>query len=290
MDASIPRTLPGRAGLMVLPHRGSTAYWDCPGPAGAPTLLLLHGVTLTAAMNWSGVVPWLTEHYRVVAVDLSGPVRRPVSGLEEYADDVAALLRALGIARVIPVGFSMGGLVAQSLWRRHPTLTAGLVLCSTSRNVAGSIWDHSVAQLLPALVATASWVPGMHVLGADVLGSSLLDTPLDPAARRWALAEMRRTPLLAALSVVQAACAFSSHTWIGDVDVPAAVVLTRHDRVVPPRRQWKLAQAIPGCSVHEMDGGHSVFLGAPRSFAATLLDACAAVSGAAEDGTEEIAS
>jgi len=277
MSAAISRSLPGSPSLMHLPQRGPTAYWDCPGPAGAPTLLLLHGVTLTAELNWSGAVPWLTEHYRVLAVDLSGPGSGWVGDLAEYADDVAALVRGLGIRRVIPVGYSMGGLVAQSFWRRHRTLTAGLVLCATSRNVAGSIWDRSMAQLLPAVATGMTFLPGAHVLSADLFGAGLLDSALDPALRRWALAEMRRTPLLTAIAAVRAASVFSSHTWIGEVDVPAAVVLTRQDRIVPPRRQWKLAEAIPGCSVHEIDGGHGIFLADPHAFAGAVLDACAAV-------------
>lgn len=277
----IPRSLPGSPAVMRLPHRGVTAYWDLPGPASAPTLVLLHGVTLTAEVNWSGAAPWLTEHYRVVAVDLSGHGRGWVSDLAEHADDIAALVRHLGVGPVVPVGFSMGGLVAQLLWRRHPDLTAGLVLCATSRNVAGSLWDRSAAQLLPAVTTGLSWTPGTQFLGADLVGSGLLDTAVDPGVHRWVLREMHRTPLVTALATIRAACAFSSHAWIGEVDVPTAVVLTRYDATVPPRRQWKLAQAIPGCSVHEIDGGHGVFLTDPPAFAGALLDACAVMRGTA---------
>ena len=41
---------------------------------------------------------------------------------------------------------------------------------------------------------------------------------------------------------------FTSHEWIGSVDVPTPVVLTELDRVVPPERQRKLAAAIPGAA------------------------------------------
>lgn len=283
MDRATAGGLPGPPRVAVLAGRGRTAYWDCPGPPGAPTLVLLHGVTLTAEVNWSGVVPWLTSHYRVLAVDQCGPAPGGPFRLEDCADDVAELAGVLGIDRIIPVGYSMGGLVAQLLWRRHPALTAGLVLCATARNVSGSPWERSVAQLLPGVIATATWLPALHALGADVLGAGLLDTQTPPKARRWALAQMRRTPLLTALCAVQAVCEFSSHRWIGSVDVPTAVVLTRHDRVVPPSRQWKLAQAVPGCRVHEIDGGHGVFLDAPGVFASALLDACAHVCGVTTD-------
>jgi 3-oxoadipate enol-lactonase len=58
--------------------------------------------------------------------------------LEDCADDVAAVAAALGIDRLIVAGYSMGGLIAQLVWRRHRPLTAGLVLCATARNMAGS--------------------------------------------------------------------------------------------------------------------------------------------------------
>src|SRR5665809_115376 len=41
--------------VVGLPGRGNTLVWDCPGPPGAPTLMLLPGVTLTAELNWSAV-------------------------------------------------------------------------------------------------------------------------------------------------------------------------------------------------------------------------------------------
>jgi len=58
--------------LVELPGRGVTRVWEHPGPPGAPTLMLVHGVTLTAALNWSGVLEPLGAAFRVVAMDLCG--------------------------------------------------------------------------------------------------------------------------------------------------------------------------------------------------------------------------
>jgi pimeloyl-ACP methyl ester carboxylesterase len=76
---------------------------------------------------------------------------------------------------------------------------------------------------------------------------------------------------------MQAVGEFTSHSWIGSVDVPTALVVTRHDRVVPPRRQWKLARALPDAHVVELDGGHDVFLHSPARFAVAVESACEAV-------------
>jgi 3-oxoadipate enol-lactonase len=284
MVAADPDTRLGRACEIVLPGRGRTVVWDA-GPPDADALVLLHGVTLDAELNWAGVVPALSARYRVLTLDLRGHGRSSPGPmpfrLEDCADDVAGVAAALGVRRLVPVGYSMGGLVAQLLWQRHPDLTAGLVLCSTARNVSGTPWEQSAELMMPGLLATAVWIPALYPLGADVVGAGLLDGVTDPGARRRALARMRRTSLLDALFAIQAASRFTSHRWIGSVAVPTAVVLTARDRVVPPRRQWKLARAVPDCSVFEVDAGHGVFLDAPGAFAAAVLAAVGSVTGGA---------
>ncbi|MGH3834940.1 MAG: alpha/beta fold hydrolase [Pseudonocardiaceae bacterium] len=272
--------------VVELPGRGRTVVWDCPGPPGAPTLVLLHGVTLTAELNWSAVFPVLGRHFRVLALDQRGHGRGlGCTGgyqLEQCADDVAGLAAVLGIDRLIAVGYSMGGLIAQLCWRRHPQLTAGLVLCATARSIAGVQWARWLTLMMPALMtpavaAAAGAMPGMDGLRADLVGAHLLDQDGDRADRAWALRQMRRTPLLSAVSAVSAVYAFSSHDWIGEVDVPTAVVITRHDRVVSPARQRHLAAAVPGALTYDIDGDHGVFLTAPGRFTATLLAACQAI-------------
>ncbi len=272
--------------VVELPGRGRTVVWDCPGPPGAPTLVLVHGATMTAELNWSAVFPALGRHFRVLAFDQRGHGRGLgcVGGyrLEQCADDVAGLAAVLGIDRLIVVGYSMGGLIAQLCWRRHPQLTAGLVLCATARSIAGAHWARwstlmTPALMMPAVAAAAGAMPGMDGLRADLIGTHLLDQDGDRADRAWALDQMRRTPLLTALSAVSAVCAFSSHDWIGGVDVPTAVVITRHDRVVSATRQRHLAAAVPGALAYDIDGDHGMFLTAPGRFTATLLAACQAI-------------
>lgn len=269
--------------MVDLPGHGSIAVWDCPGPPGAPTLVLLHGVTLTAELNWLAVFPVLGRQFRVLAFDQRGHGGGLGCGgayrLEQCADDVAGLADVLGIERLFVVGYSMGGLIAQLCWRRHPRLVAGLVLCATAPSIAGVLWRRWVMLTMPALMmplvaASAGSMPGMAGLRADVLGAHLIDPNGDRVHRDWALGQMRRTSLVTALSAVSAVYEFSSHDWIGRVDVPTAVIITRDDRVVLAVRQRKLAAAVRGALVYEMDGDHGVFLHAPGRFTTTLLAAC----------------
>jgi len=263
--------------------------WEYAGPRGAETLVLIHGVTFTAELNWGKVFAPLSRHFRVIAIDLRGHGDGISVGsrfrLEDCADDVAALAGVLGTGRFVAVGYSMGGMVAQLLYRRHAPLLSGLVLCATSRNVLGSPAEKLAALALPSAAAAIRWNPFLQPVSAEILGMAFLGPVDDPATGRWARAQLRRTTLAAALSAIQAACEFTSHSWIGQVDVPAAVVVTTQDRIVPVSRQLKLARAIPGASVHEVDADHAACVTEPQLFAQVLLQACWSVK-AARDGHE----
>ena len=263
--------------LVELPGRGVTRVWECAGPPGAETLMLIHGVACTAELNWGKVFAPLAAHFRVVAADLRGHGDGIRAGsqfrLEDCANDVAALAAVLGTGKFTAVGYSMGGIVAQLVYRRHASMLSGLVLCSTAGNV-GSPAQNLAAFALPATVAGLRWNPVLQLVSAEVLGSALLGPIDDPATARWARAQLRRTTLVSAVSAIQAVCQFSSDGWISQVDVPTAVVVTTRDRIVPTGRQLGLARAIPGASVHEVDADHAVCITEPQTFARTLLKAC----------------
>ena len=167
----------------------------------------------------------------------------------------------------------MGGMVAQLVYRRHASLLSGLVLCSTAGNV-GSPAQELAAFALPAVAAGLAVEPGAAAGQRRGPGSALLGPIEDPAAASWARAQLGRTTLVSAVSAIQAVCQFSSDGWISQVDIPTAVVVTTRDRIVPMARNWGLARAIPGASVHEVDADHAVCITAPQVFARTAAEAC----------------
>lgn len=268
-------------GPVDIPGRGQLLVWQSPGPRNAPTLVLLHGVAMTAELAWAQVITTLGERFRIVAPDLRGhgdglPSRQPYD-LAECADDIAALAEVLGIDRFVPVGYSMGGMVAQELWRRHRSLVSGMLLCATARNVRGSPMEQLAFIALPFLEASIRMSPVTNGLRAESLEIALGEIP--PERRPWVRAQLHRTSLVTALSAMHSGAAFSSHDWIGDVDVPTVVLVTTEDRLVPPSRQRRLANAIPDAVVIDLPADHGVCVNAPTLFADALLDAGAAVTG-----------
>lgn len=284
--ASPPVPLPaGRP--MLLPGRGQLFLREAEGPPGAPTVLLLHGWTVTSDLNWFSAYGPLGERFRVLAVDHRGHGQgirswRPFR-LEDCADDAAALAAELGIERLIAVGYSMGGPVAQLLWQRHPDLVAGMVLCATASGFASPNARSRLyfSGLLGLSVAARLTPPQMrrqladNVIRRRLQGAALAD---------WGLSEMQQCDPTAVLEAGWAIGRFRSHDWIGKVDVPTAVVVTALDQVVGPRRQRDLAEAIPGALALEVEGDHGACVTDPDRFVPALLEACTSVARRAVTG------
>ena len=274
-----PALPPGR--YVWLPGRGRTFVRELEGPPGAPVLVLLHGWTATADLNWYACFQPLAERFRVVAIDHRGHGRglRSVEPfrLEHCADDVAALARELDIERFVPVGYSMGGPIAQLVWQRHRELVDGLVLCATSAVFTGTMRERLLFGVAAGTSVVASAVPINRLTTAALARWN---------ARRhrrgaawWGLDEVARHDWNRIIEAGRAIGRFDSTAWVGDISVPSAVVVTDDDDVVPVRRQLALADRLRQSSIWRVRGGHAVCTSAPERFVPALVAACTAVAG-----------
>jgi pimeloyl-ACP methyl ester carboxylesterase len=110
------------------------------------------------------------------------------------------------------------------------------------------------------------------------VGSRLLDARFDQSELgRWARQQVIQNDTRMVIEAGQALAGFSSREWIGGVDLPVAVVVTEYDSVVPPHRQRRLAEVIPGATVHPVPGDHGVCSTDPEMFVPGLLEACNSV-------------
>jgi pimeloyl-ACP methyl ester carboxylesterase len=128
---------------------GSLAYSDS-GGTGLP-MIFLRGMACNSN-DWSGVIAALPRGPRLITLDFRahGESDIPVSqfGMSDLADDVLRLADQLGLAKLLIVGHSLGGMVAMALAMRSPRV-AGLVLLEG--------WT--------SLAAAAQAFPGRHLLG-----------------------------------------------------------------------------------------------------------------------------
>lgn len=263
----VPALLPG--GPLELPGRGTTFVRHHPAPPGAPTVLLLHGIRVTADANWFASYPALAERYGVVAIDHRGHGRgirseRAVR-LADCADDAAAALDVLGVKQAIVVGYSMGGPIAQLVWHRHRRRTAGLVLCATAHRFRGVEPVLEIGPMLLQRLRATAEAPARR-------------SRVDREVRAWLTSELALTDRRGVMEAGASLVRFDSSSWIGEVDVPHAVVVTTRDAVVIPARQRRLADALPNPSVHEADTDHTGCVGRPAVFVPALLDALESVT------------
>jgi len=220
----------------------------------------------------------LGEHFNVIAVDMRGHGRGIRNGrrfrLADCADDAAVTLDALDAGPVIAVGYSLGGPVAQLLWRRHPEKVSGLVLCSTAHRLMPGIREQWIFATMMAVAAgttragqIATKVPVRRVQRMLPVSTSARPSTINA----WARGEMRRH---SARMVMEAGIAMSNYKakWIDKIDVPTTVMITTKDRAIPAVAQAQMALAIPGASIHPVADGHLLCM--RPSFGPPLLRAC----------------
>ena len=229
--------------------------------SGKP-LVFLHGVGATGRL-WSAQQTFFRDRYTTVALDLRGhgkSVAPPETiSIENFADDVAAVIDHLGLGPAHICGLSLGGIVALELWRRRPQVIATLVLADT--------WAYhpQAAAGLPARLDAIARTPLLDLARARV--PALFGSKRDPALVEEVItmiAANDRTAYLRANEVL----------WIADmrsvaptVRVPTLVLVGAEDSVTPPPLSEELTRFIPGATLGVIpDAGHLCNLEAPEEF------------------------
>lgn len=264
---------------LEVPDLGMIPVRELPGPPGAPTVVLLHGWTATADLNFFRCYEALGEYYRVVAFDHrghgTGLRTRKTFRLADCADDAVAVADALGVERFVPVGYSMGGTIAQLTWRRHPDRVAGLVLCATAARFADRREDRLPFLGLTGLAALARVTPSQ---ARDWITEQLYLQRKTELWDPWAVEQAATHDWRMVLEAGRALGTYSAMDWLGEIDVPTALVLTMRDRVIPIQRQRELFERIGHAYVYRVDADHDAAVSTPERFVPALLRALRAVT------------
>ncbi|MET0146315.1 MAG: alpha/beta hydrolase [Ilumatobacteraceae bacterium] len=251
---------------------------ELPGPPGAPTVILLHGWTASADLNFYTCYEALGEHFRVLAFDHRGHgtgIRsRRRFRLEDCADDVAELLHTVDATPAVVVGYSMGGAVAQLVWRRHPEAVRGVVLAATAGRFKARYHDRLSFMSLRGLSRLARLTP---VQARSWLTNQLYLDRKTSTWSPWAIEQVATHDWRMVLEAGGAIGKFRSADWLPELDVPAAVIVTMQDEVVPLRRQIHLFEQIPGARAFRIDAGHDAVIARPDRAVPILVAACQAV-------------
>jgi pimeloyl-ACP methyl ester carboxylesterase len=239
-----------------------------------PAVVLLHGIG-SAGRSFDRQLAALSGYHRIVAWDAPGyggssrlPAAHPTAG--DYAEALAALLAALGIARCHLLGHSLGCLMAARFAAEHPERVLSLSLCSIAAGHADlpeaerkKLLDQRLGDLAELGARGMAEKRAPRLLGPKAAPDALdrlIDTlsSVDPegygqAARMLSTADvkadMRRLP-----------AALRGQIIYGDSDV-----------ITPPKRNLEVAALWPQAAVHVLPGvGHALYLEQPDAFSAIL--------------------
>lgn len=235
-----------------------------------PLALFVHGYPLDSSM-WLDPLERLADVRRCVAPDLRGfgrslPTTSSALTMERHADDLAALIRALGAEAADVVGLSMGGYVALALVERHPALVRTLALVDTKAapdsEQARAGRDAAARRLLE------------H--GRAALASGLHEALLAPGASATARARLlsmaegtRYETFVAALEGMKLRP--DRGGVLAGLRIPVAVVVGEHDGLTPIEEARKMAALVPGARLTIVPGaGHLSPLEAPDAVSDAL--------------------
>jgi pimeloyl-ACP methyl ester carboxylesterase len=259
-------------------------YWREGGDG--PALVLLNGWS-ASGLAWPRTwVRELERTRRVIRIDNRGSgysrfAQTPFT-MPDLADDIAAVLDAVGTERATVLGMSMGGMIAQEFALRHPARLAALILVATR----------------PPAPAYA--VPKASSMMLDLLGPPRGDESLETYfTRLWSgatgkgfaqreperIAELvrqiveRPTPRQMLMHQLRAVNGWGHAERLSTIVAPTVVVHGAEDRLIHPLNGRRLAELIPGARYAELAGvGHLPPLEAPSELIELILDAASPTS------------
>jgi len=241
--------------------------WD----AGDPPLLLIAGIPAVAD-DWAPLAERLTGR-RVIAYDNRGSGGSTVTPgpytTAQLADDAAALLDHLGIARADVFGMSMGGMIAQEVALLAPERVRHLVLGCTHAGLR-----HATRQPRETAMAfafdTDEWEARIRALAPHAFSRHVDRDALDEFIAKKAGDVQDPAGYRAQVAAVLSHDALDR---LPRVSAPPLVITGDDDRVIPGESSEPLAKAIPGARLHIIDrAGHLFFIERPGATLRGLRD------------------
>ncbi|MGW4410192.1 alpha/beta fold hydrolase [Nonomuraea sp. NPDC004702] len=266
------------AGESNVPLDGGGLYVRQDGPAGAPALVLIHGLAGSTRW-WDPVVPELARSHRVIRIDLLGHGRsaKPAGGgytVAEQGRRVGAALDRLGVRHAVVAGHSTGGSVATALAEQRGDLVTALALLDSGPGLDAFVSDGFVGELL--------FVPVVGQLLWRLRTDGLLLRGLETAFSRPGyrippelVEDVRGLTYHSLTTTSKAAEEYLRQRTLPDrlavLGKPLLVIFGQDDR------RWRSSsaagyRAVPGATVELLPGaGHSPMLEDPARTAASLL-------------------
>jgi 3-oxoadipate enol-lactonase len=256
--------------MSFLETRGIVQHYIVEGSPGKPVLVFANSLGSDLRI-WDGLVPHLTENFRIIRYDNRGhglsDAPAPPYSLNDFVLDLVGLLDTLQIKEASVCGLSVGGVIAQGLALGYPDRVSALVLCDTGMRI-GSL---------------DSWEERIRLVRASGL-TQLVDFSME----RWFTAAFRdhrrverrgyanmllRTPVDGYLGTCHALRDADLTRETPKINKPTLVLCGDQDLATPPDLGRELARAIPGAHFSLIkDAAHLTCIEQPEAMARHLRE------------------
>lgn len=236
-------------------------------------LVFVHGFPLDHTM-WQTQIDVFSQRYRVLAPDLRGfgasGVRGETVTMEDFADDLAAMLDALDVRGPIALcGLSMGGYIAMRFAAKYAARLRSLILCDTRAAADSPDGAANRLKMAERVLSEGAEVAANAMLPKLFGPRTVAEKPELPAATRRVIESMKPAAIAAAQRGMAARP--NSTALLPQIRVPTLVVVGEDDAIAPVAEMRGIAAAIPGADfVVVPDAGHMAPLENPPAFNAAL--------------------
>ncbi len=241
-----------------LERRDASIYFEMTG--SGPALVFAHGLG-GDHMVWWQQVPYFASRYQCITFAHRGFAPSLTDNLDpaEFADDLAALLKHLGVEKAALVAQSMGGWTCLDFAIRYPRRVTALVMACTGGSV-----DPSTL----AVGDLDAWMSAHTAMQADLFRRGIHPAAGERMAREQPALEFlyreidRRNAGLDknTLRVKLMAARTLPVSKLRELKMPVLFVTGREDIVIPPALVEALAAVVPGAKLAVFeDAGHSVY-------------------------------
>jgi pimeloyl-ACP methyl ester carboxylesterase len=238
-----------------------------------PPVLLVHGFPLDHSM-WNAQIAALAARHRVIAPDLRGfgqsSVTEGTVTMEQFADDLAGLLDALGVReRIVFCGLSMGGYIAWQFYRKNAGGVRAMILCDT-RAVADTPEARAARIDMSGRVLREGPEPVAQTMIPKLLAASTTALHPDIVANvhRMIVANDPHGIAAAARGMAERPDATALLPGIG---CPCLVIVGKFDAISTIEEMRSIAAKIPGATMVTIAGaGHLTPLEQPAQTTAAI--------------------
>jgi non-heme chloroperoxidase len=246
----------------------SLEYVEQGCPDGIP-VILLHGFT-DSWHSYEMILPYLPTNLHVYAISMRGHGNsaQPITGYhpDDFAGDIAAFIKELGIYQPVIAGHSMGSTIAQSFAVKYPELTRGIIL-------AGSFANYNTAAVLDFKAMIDQLTDPIDRAFAEGFQRGTAVRPVPEEMMKIFIDETSKVPAYVWKGVASGWSTSNYYNKLDKFNKPALIIWGDKDGFCTKADQDLLNRSLKGSTLKIYEGtGHAIHWEEPQRFATDITE------------------